>query len=60
MAGTPKSLQEWVARLGSARLPVLACSVEALARLKEHEDDVVARDISRVILRDPMLTLRYE
>ena len=57
MAGTPRSLQEWVARLGSARLPVLAGSVEALARLKEHEDDVVARDISRVILRDPMLTL---
>ena len=36
---------------------MLRRSVEALLELIRHEDEVVARDISNIILRDPMLTL---
>ena len=33
-------------------------TVEKLTRLRKNEDDITARDISGVILRDPMFTLR--
>ncbi|MFY9329915.1 MAG: HDOD domain-containing protein [Georgfuchsia sp.] len=54
---TPIHLDGWVVRLGEARIPVLRRSVEALLELMRREDEIVARDISNVILRDPMLTL---
>ena len=37
---------------------MLRHTVEELARLRENEDRLVARDISRVLLHDPMFTLR--
>jgi len=37
---------------------VLRSSVDGLAALKQNEDKITARDISGVILRDPMLTVR--
>ncbi|CAG4882159.1 protein of unknown function [Georgfuchsia toluolica] len=54
---SPLTLEGWIARLREARIPVLRRSVEALLELMRREDEVVARDISNVILRDPMLTL---
>jgi HD-like signal output (HDOD) protein len=48
----------WVRLLGQAEIPVLRHSALELARLQENEDRVVARDISRVLLHDPMFTLR--
>ncbi|OGT04354.1 MAG: hypothetical protein A2143_05245, partial [Gallionellales bacterium RBG_16_57_15] len=52
------NLDKWVAFLGQAEIPVLRSSVDELARLKQNEDNITARDISGVILRDPMLTVR--
>jgi len=47
-----------VALFCQAEVPVLRSSVDELARLEQNEDNVTARDISGVILRDPMLTVR--
>ncbi len=52
------SLDKWVAFLDQVEVPVLRTTVDALVRLKENEDNITARDISGVILRDPMLTLK--
>ena len=52
------NLGKWVAFLCQAEIPVSRSSVDELARLEQNEDNVTARDISGVILRDPMLTVR--
>jgi HD-like signal output (HDOD) protein len=52
------SLEKRIAFLCDVGIPVLRSSVIELARLRENEDNVTARDISEVILRDPMLTLK--
>lgn len=52
------NLDKWVAFFGQVEIPVLHTTVDALARLKENEDSITARDIAGVILRDPMLTLK--
>ena len=54
----PIPLNYWVARLGSESIPVLRQSVDTLHELMQREDEVVARELSNVILRDPMLTLQ--
>lgn len=51
-------LDRWIATLSQAEIPVLRSTIEELARLGSDEDSITARDISGVILRDPMLTLR--
>jgi HD-like signal output (HDOD) protein len=52
------NLDQWTAFLCQVEIPVLRSSVDELARLEQNEDNITARDISGVILRDPMLTLR--
>lgn len=52
------SLDKWATFLSQVEIPVLRTTVDALARLKENEENITARDISRVILRDPLLTLK--
>lgn len=54
----PKDLAAWIGALGLVEIPVLSYTVDELRRLGENEDRVVARDISRVVMKDPMLTLR--
>lgn len=54
---TALSLERMVDSLSCMRIPVMRDSVEALRRLREKEDDVAARDISGIILRDPLFTL---
>jgi HD-like signal output (HDOD) protein len=44
--------------LGGQDLPVLRQTLEELRRLRKQEDRITGRDISRVVLRDPMMTLR--
>jgi len=48
----------WVQALDLAQIPVLQRTIDELARLRENEERVVARDIARVLLHDPMFTLR--
>jgi HD-like signal output (HDOD) protein len=54
----PQDELGWIHALGAVEIPVLRRTVEELARLRENEDRLVARDISRVLLHDPMFTLR--
>lgn len=52
------SLDKWRVFFSKAEIPVLRITVDALARLKENEDSITARDIAGVVLRDPLLTLK--
>lgn len=57
-ARLPQDEASWIQALGAVEIPVLRRTVDELSRLREHEDRLVARDISRVLLHDPMFTLR--
>ncbi len=52
------SLNDWVRSLSGSNLPVLRKTIERLARLKAREDDVTAREVSKVVLQDPLMALR--
>jgi HD-like signal output (HDOD) protein len=54
----PAGIEAWVAALSGAEVPVLARTVREVGKLRQREDDVTPRDISGVVLRDPLLTLR--
>ena len=54
----PQDESGWVRALDLAPIPVLQRTIDELARLRENEERVVARDIARVLLHDPMFTLR--
>jgi HD-like signal output (HDOD) protein len=51
-------MNEVVEALGNRDVPVLACTVATLRKMRREEDRVTARDISRVVLRDPLMTLK--
>ncbi len=48
----------WVGALSAVEIPVMQRTIDQLARLRQDESRIVARDISRVVLHDPMFTLR--
>lgn len=54
----PQDKSSWIEALGTVEIPVLQRTADELARLRQKEDSLVARDISRVLLHDPMFTLR--
>jgi HD-like signal output (HDOD) protein len=58
LAELPRDESDWVHALDAVDIPVLHRTVEELARLRERDEQVVARDIARVLLHDPMFTLR--
>jgi HD-like signal output (HDOD) protein len=57
-AELPRDASAWARALDSVEIPVLRRTVDELARLREHEEQVVPRDIARVLVHDPMFTLR--
>jgi len=48
----------WGHALDTVEIPVLRRTIDELALLRRREDEVIARDIARVLLHDPMFTLR--
>jgi hypothetical protein len=54
----PRNAATWAYLLSTADIPVLQRTIEELAGLREDEDKLTARDISRVLLNDPLFTLR--
>ena len=50
-------LAQVVEALGRRPIPVLASTEDALRRLRRDPERVSARDISRIVLRDPLMTL---
>lgn len=53
-----KGLKEWVDFLGRAEIPVLKQTQRDLAVLQARIDSISARDVSEVISRDPMMTVK--
>jgi len=58
LAEMPRDESAWARALDVVTIPVLRRTIEELARLREHEERVIARDIARVLLHDPMFSLR--
>jgi HD-like signal output (HDOD) protein len=48
----------WQRYLDGVEIPVLQRTVQELALLRENEERVTSRDIARVLVHDPMFTLR--
>jgi HD-like signal output (HDOD) protein len=53
-----RSLQDWVKLLGTVKTPVLKSTVDAIAQLRKNEDSVSGRELSNIVLRDPLMTLK--
>lgn len=53
-----KSLDEWVAFLGEAKIPVLRQTARDLAALSEDTNNISARSVAQAIERDPMMTVK--
>lgn len=58
IAVIPQDEAGWISALSAVEIPVLQRSIDQLERMRENESRIVARDISRVLLHDPMFTLR--
>ncbi len=52
----PVGIDAWVTALSDAEMPILSRTLREIGRLRE--DEVTPREISAVVLRDPLLTLR--
>ena len=58
MTQEQKTLVHWLAFLADAEIPVLRHTADEIARLRENEDNLGARDVARVVVQDPMMTAR--
>lgn len=54
----PKDLASWTAFLTSQDVPVLKRTVRGLAEMRERIDEVNGREVARLVLDDPLMTLR--
>jgi HD-like signal output (HDOD) protein len=57
-AAEKRNLEDWAAFLGHAEIPVLARTGLDLAELRKDEELLSARNVSRVVLRDPLMTVK--
>lgn len=53
-----QSIDAWVALFNGSELPVLRVTKRRLEEMRENLDDVDARELARVILQDPIMTVR--
>ncbi len=53
-----RNISDWVAFFENADIPVLRQTARELAQLKEREDETGARDITRVVINDPLMTFK--
>ena len=53
-----QTITDWVSFLSAEQVPVLQKSINEIERLKADIDNVTVRDLSRVVLDDPMMTLK--
>jgi HD-like signal output (HDOD) protein len=58
LAQEQKSLAQWLIFLEDAEIPVLKHTAREIARLRQDEDNLGARDVATVILQDPMMAAR--
>jgi HD-like signal output (HDOD) protein len=57
-ARAKKTIPDWVSFLMNADIPVLRQTARELAQLREREDETGARDITRVVINDPLMTFK--
>src|SRR3954465_5154247 len=53
-----RSLQDWVKLLCTSQTPVLASTVQEISALRENEDSVTGRDLSNILLHDPLMPVK--
>ncbi len=53
-----KSINAWIVHLTQIDLPILKKTADEIARLKSIEDKITGKDISSVILHDPLMTIK--
>ncbi|MBI1396906.1 MAG: HDOD domain-containing protein [Betaproteobacteria bacterium] len=58
MTGTDMDLDQLVTALSDFDIPVLSETAQSLRAFRRNEEKVSARDISKVVLRDPLMTLK--
>ncbi len=53
-----KTIARWVSFFQAAEIPVLRQTAEEIALLRENEDETSARDITRVVINDPLMMFK--
>jgi HD-like signal output (HDOD) protein len=51
-------LSDWVKNLSGMDIPVLRRTAQDIQRLRGKQESVTARDLSQIVLRDPLMTLK--
>ena len=51
-------LSDWVENLSGMNIPVLRKTAQDIQRLRGKQESVTARDLSEIVLRDPLMTLK--
>lgn len=54
----PRDLESWVALLSGAEMPILRLTARRLDEARQHMDRVTGRDITDIVLQDPLLAIR--
>ena len=55
---TPKDLAGWLTLFSDAEMPILRQTTRRLDEARQHIDRVSARDITDIVLQDPLLAIR--
>lgn len=59
MAGQPlPDIETWVALLGKAEMPILRQTARKLEEARQNIDQVSGRDITAIVLQDPLMAVR--
>lgn len=53
-----RTVKDWVAFFKAAEIPVLRQTAREIAQLQAHEDETGARDITRVVINDPLMMFK--
>lgn len=53
-----RTIDQWIALMGAAQLPVLATTLREIARMRADEENVRPRDLAQVVLHDPLMAVR--
>lgn len=57
-ARASRTVTDWVSFFKTAEIPVLRHTAEEVAQLRTHEEDVGAKQITRVIIHDPLMMFK--
>lgn len=57
-ASGPHPIERWIEVISAAQLPVLGQTLRQLGKLRADEENVRPRDLSQVVLHDPLMALR--